>query len=574
MITLDNFESQISSDIVKRGKNYFQNGAVTYFDEVDDGSWEAEVDGSDTYQLEILLEGRTVQRYSCDCPYDGEVCKHVVAVLYELRQEIKKNHVKPTPPKNKKLTLQSLLEKISLKELQDFIVEYAASDKTFYQKFELHFAEKDERIDVRKKYTDLINKIFRSNSDRGYIGYNESRKVSRELEKIVAMGYQYAEKDNFKDALTVTQVLLVELMSAYPETDDSSGELGGTFYSIAELFDFLATSSMGLRLKEELLEFLARELQNQAYFNFGDAGYELMNILPKLALALGEPDLYLTVLEKLERNSSSYFQDFLRTTRINFLRSIGRTEAVNKEIEANMDIPNVRQGVVDEAMESKDYAKAKTLLRNGILVAERLNHPGTIDDWEKQLLAIAQLENDQTQIRYFARKFTFDRSFNLDYYRQWKKTFPAEDWEKEIEDHIQKTIKEIKKKPRKGFWSTPEMEMFQELSPIFVEEKKWLRLLELVQKHPAMDALDRVRPYLAKLYPEELRAMYLPLLEDWGKRVYTRPDYNKLATQMKSIKTDIPQAKDAIDQLVVSLKEQNPRRPAMLEELNEVLRMS
>jgi uncharacterized Zn finger protein len=390
MITLDNFEAQVSSDIVKRGKSYFQNGAVTYFDEVDEGSWEAEVDGSDTYQLEILLNGRTVQRYSCDCPYDGEVCKHVVALLYELRQQIKKNHTEPTPPKNKKLTLQSLLEKISLAELQGFVVEYAASDKTFYQKFELYFAEKDERIDVRKKYADLINKIFRSNSDRGYIGYNESRKVSRELEKIMAMGYQYAEKDNFKDALTVAQVLLVELMKAYPETDDSSGELGGIFYSIAELLDVLATSSMGLQLKEELLEFLAKGLQNKAYFNYGDAGYELMNILPKLALALGEPDLYLTVLEKLERNASSYFQDDLRTRRIDFLRSIGRTEAVKQEIEANMDIPQVRQGVIDEAMEQKDYAKAKTLLHNGILVAERLNHHGIINDWEKQLLAVAQ----------------------------------------------------------------------------------------------------------------------------------------------------------------------------------------
>lgn len=573
MITLDNFDAQISPDIVKRGKSYFQNGAVTYFDEVDEGSWEAEVDGSDTYQLEILLDGRTVQQYSCDCPYDGEVCKHVVALLYELRQEIKQNHTKPTPPKNKKLTLQSLLEKISLAELQSFVVEHAASDKTFYQKFELHFAEKDERIDVRKKYVDLINKIFRSNSDRGYIGYNESRKVSRELEKIVATGYQYAEKNNFKDALTVAQVLLIELMKAFPESDDSSGELGGTFYSIAELIDVLATSSMGLRLKEELLEFLAKELQNQAYFNYGDVGYELMNILPKLALVLGEPDLFLTVLEKLERNASSYFQDDLKTRRISFLRSIGRTEAMKQEIEANMDIPTVRQEVIDEAMGIKDYAKAKTLLHNGILVAEQLKHPGTVHDWEKQLLAIAELENDQTQIRHYARKFTFDRYFNLDYYRQWKKTFLATEWEMEIEDHILKTIKEIKKKPKKGFWFRPELEMFQELSPIFIEEKQWPRLLELVQEHPVMDALNKVRPYLAKLYPEELLALYLPLLENWGKEVSTRPDYNKLATQMKSIKKEIPKAKGAIDQLVVSLKEQNPRRPAMLEELNAVLSM-
>ncbi len=572
MITLDNFEETISSEIVKRGKGYFQNGAVTCFEEVDTGSWEAEVEGSDTYQLEILLEGRTVKEYDCDCPYDGGECKHLVAVLYELRKEIKKNQTTSTPKKTKKLTLESLLDKISLKELQSFILEYAASDKTFSQKFELHFAEKDDRIDVRKKYTDLINKIFRTHSDRGYIGYNEARKVSRELDKLVQMGYQYASNDNFKDALTVGQVLLVELRNAYEEADDSAGELGGVFYDIAQLLDAIATSEASLELKEELLEFLAKELQNQAYFSYGDGGHELLGIIPKVALALGDPDMYLTALDRIERNASSYLKESLKATRINFLRSIGRTEAVNREIEANMDIPQIRQGVVDSAMNQKDYEKAKSLIREGILVAERVNHFGAANNWEKQLMTIAELENDTSQIRLLAKKFAFDRVFNLSYYRQWKKTFPTAEWEKEIEAHIQKARKDIKNRPKQGFWSGTESELFRVLSPIFIEEKKWPQLLESVQKEPKLEALNVVLPYLGKLYPKELLALYLPLLDSWGKRVSTRPDYANLANQMKLVKKEISGSGEAIDQLVIALKEQNPRRPAMQEELNKVLR--
>lgn len=573
MLTLDNFEEKVSPEILQRGRNYFKNGAVTYLDEEEDNFWEAEVDGSDTYHLKITLKGRSIERNYCDCPYDGVVCKHLVAVFFELRKEVEQKQAKPnTAKKPKKLTLTSLLEKIDLAELRGFVTEYAASDKTFRQKLELHFADKDERIDVRQKFTELIAKTIRTHADRGYLGYNESRKAAKELDKVVEMGFQYAANDNFKDALTVGQVLLTEVMNATQDADDSAGDLGGTIFHITELLDALATSDASLELKEELLEFLAKELQNKRYFDYGDSGYDLLAVIPKIALALGDPDRYLTVLDRLGRNASSYFSQHLQTERIDFLRSIGRDEEVNQAVEASMDIPQVRQGVVDEALRQKNYHKAKTLLGEGILVAERLNHPGTVHDWEKQLLTIAELEKDTDQIRHFAKRFAFDRQFNLNYYQKWKNTFSTAEWEKERENLIQKKTKEVKDKPNKGFWSSPQKDMFLALSPIFIEEKLWPRLLELVQKNPDFDMLNKVRAYLGKLYPEELTAFYLPLLEKWGERVADRPAYHNLATQMIAIKTDIPLAAEAIDLLAIALKEQNPRRPALREELNAVLR--
>lgn len=62
MLTLDNFEDEASPEIVKRGHNYFLNGAVTYLEEEEDSRWEAEVDGSETYHLDISLKGRTNHR--------------------------------------------------------------------------------------------------------------------------------------------------------------------------------------------------------------------------------------------------------------------------------------------------------------------------------------------------------------------------------------------------------------------------------------------------------------------------------------------------------------------------------
>jgi uncharacterized Zn finger protein len=573
MFTLDNFEEQISREIVQRGRNYFQNDAVIYLEDSEENLWTAEVEGSETYQVEVELEEKMVKHYFCDCPYDGPTCKHVVAVLYALRKEVKQKKSSPKPKKSQKLTLKELLEKIDLKELRGFVLDYAASDKTFSQKFELHFAEKDERIDVRQKYKDLVTKAIRTHSNRGFIDYSASRKLSHEIDKIIQMGYQAASNENFKDAFTVGQVVLVELMEAYEQSDDSSGELGGTVQEAIELLDSVATSEASRDLKEELLEFVAKELLNKVYFDYGDYGYNLLEIVPKIAIDLGELDLYLTVLERLERVAGDYLRNHLRTERIDFLKKIGKAEEAKQLIEANLDIVEIRRGVVKEALAAKEYEKAKTLIRGGILVAEQQKHPGTVSDWDGQLLEIAILQKDTVQIRYFARKFAFDRGFDRKYYQQWKNTFSAPEWVKEIDDHIQQTIKKSNVKPEKGYWWDPKSERFRTLSPIFIEEQLWEQLFELVQENATLDSLNKVSPYLAKLYPQQLLDLYIPLLKKWGTAVSTRPEYHQLAEQMKQIKKEIPNTATAIDELVNSLKVQNPKRPARHEELNEVLRM-
>jgi uncharacterized Zn finger protein len=573
MFTLDNFEEQISREIVQRGRTYFQNDAVIYLDESDDNLWTAEVEGSETYQVEVELEGKTVKQYFCDCPYDGVTCKHVVAVLFALRKEVKQKKSSPKPKKTKKLTLKELLEKIDLKELRGFVLDYAASDKTFSQKFELHFAEKDERIDVRQKYMDLVAKAIRTHSNRGFIDYSASRKLSHEIDKIIQMGYQAASNENFKDAFTVGQVVLVELMEAYESSDDSSGELGGTIQEAIALLDSIATSEASRDLKEELLEFVAKELFKKVYFDYGDYGYNLLEIVPKIAIDLGEPDLYLTVLERIEKTAGDYLRNHLRTERIDFLKKIGKVEEAKQLIEANLDIVEIRRGVVQEALAANDYEKAKTLIRGGILVAEQQKHPGTVNQWEGQLLEIAILQKDLTQIRYFAKKFAFDRGFDKKYYQQWKNTFSATEWSKEIDDHIQQTIKKSNIKPEKGYWWDPKLERFRALSPIFIEEQRWEQLFELIQENATLDSLNKVSPYLAKLYPQQLLDLYMPLLKKWGTTVSTRPEYHQLAEQMKQIKKGIPNTATAIDDLANALKVQNPKRPAMHEELNEVLRM-
>lgn len=80
------FEQHISGEILKRGKKYFDQGAVSDLTK-EGGYWLAEVSGTEMYRVSIKGV-RSYKEWDCDCPYDdGPICKHVAAVLYGIQAE-------------------------------------------------------------------------------------------------------------------------------------------------------------------------------------------------------------------------------------------------------------------------------------------------------------------------------------------------------------------------------------------------------------------------------------------------------------------------------------------------------
>lgn len=89
-LTLDNFGNSVSSKIYQRGRKYYNTGNVIYANEITPEHYDALVMGSGTnYRVNILFDGSEIIQTDCSCPYDwGDMCKHVVATLLELRQTI------------------------------------------------------------------------------------------------------------------------------------------------------------------------------------------------------------------------------------------------------------------------------------------------------------------------------------------------------------------------------------------------------------------------------------------------------------------------------------------------------
>lgn len=85
-MNLKTFESEVEGKIVERGKDYYRDGDVKRLEKVSENEFSATVFGTEKYSVYIKLNDDAIVEHECDCPYDfGDVCKHKVAVFYQIR---------------------------------------------------------------------------------------------------------------------------------------------------------------------------------------------------------------------------------------------------------------------------------------------------------------------------------------------------------------------------------------------------------------------------------------------------------------------------------------------------------
>jgi hypothetical protein len=574
MFPLDNFEPHIDAKILARGIAYHQDQAVDNLEETSPGKWAAVVSGSANYEVDVQVKDKAVINWQCDCPYDGPICKHVVAVLFTLREEMPAD-TKKKKRKNRKMGFEDILLKLDIEELRAFIRHQKKQEREFGEQFMLFFADKNPNMDVEKTYRNMIRQLVKKHSSRGYMDYKSTFDFSKAMFPILQTADHALSRNNFREALAIGQVISLEAMNLITMADDSAGNIGSTIADGIEIMTrAVDTTEVASETLEQLFAWLQRQLKDPVWFDYGDFGYDLLEIAAAIAPRV-DADEFLHLLNKIQaaQPDDSYTLKIIKQQRIRFLQAIGRKQEAEQLIAANMDIVEIRLNVVNEAIAQKDFLRAKQLIAEGITLAEEKGHPGTVKRWEEVLLQIAQEENDMDTFRFFTRRFAFDRIFNEEYYQQWKDSFSPEEWPDVIEQHIQTVIAEEKSKPRKFVWDTLERALFSRLSPIYIAEQQWERLVQLIPDNPGGGTLSILHPHLAKRYPAEMLAYYLVELDHMASEASNRKAYQRLAGLMKKIKQDIKGSHSTIDELALSLIKRYPRRPAMREELGKVLKM-
>ena len=132
---IQNFEEDIHALILERGWAYYDSGAVKALTENPEG-WTAEVTGSEEEMYRILIHGNTeIEDWHCECPYDhGPICKHVVAVLYAIKDETTPDHSGD---------MDQLIEKVEGEALKKFLKDRMLNSPDLMNEFMDYFDEEE-----------------------------------------------------------------------------------------------------------------------------------------------------------------------------------------------------------------------------------------------------------------------------------------------------------------------------------------------------------------------------------------------------------------------------------------------
>ncbi len=120
----ERIKSFAGGTIYTRGKRYHQNEQVTSLEVKNATTICAEVVGSEEYAIELAQVGKDMQ-ISCDCPYEGYPCKHIVAVLLDI--EVGKKHILQT--------LQSFLDTVPKKVTKDGAGEPKMTEQAYFEQY-------------------------------------------------------------------------------------------------------------------------------------------------------------------------------------------------------------------------------------------------------------------------------------------------------------------------------------------------------------------------------------------------------------------------------------------------------
>lgn len=268
-----NWKSRIKDIILYRGEDYYLDGKVK--DIKRDGDvYSAHVEGTETYDTSVEVKNGELLYWSCDCPYDRGICKHVAALLFAIENEIEDdknslNEQKTLQNKDKSEEksikyIQTSLNKLSHEALLEFtnkFIELHPLDKVYKMESFIRdsLGEKasfdEETYSYYLSYLDELVEgdlyIELEDYDDWYYSsapISDDHGITKELKNIILFTEKLFDNSFFKEAQTlIFKLLTIEVSQVYDYGDGVSEHIS----AIVDSFNAEKFFKMYLKCYEE-----------------------------------------------------------------------------------------------------------------------------------------------------------------------------------------------------------------------------------------------------------------------------------------------------------------------------------
>lgn len=462
--------------------SYFKNGYVNEPEEITQGLYEAIVEGTEAYTVQVTIKNGIIKKHACSCPFDmGPVCKHVVALVFYLQQDalaLKKESSTSSSPKKKTKKrktvadqITELLEIISHDELKQFILEKTIQNPLLRNLFLSSFAQHNTE-ESKELYQKKVQSILQSASDgHGYVDWSAASHVGDAVANLLDAAEKQFENENYRSAVFICTAIMEQMTDALEYVDDSDGDISGNVDCAYEMLHDIANANPTEEIRKLVLNYCTMAYDKDIYSGW-DWHIGMLQISSLLLKTDDETERLFTQLDKAQK--SEYEREIAQSIKYEiFIETKGEKEA-DKYLEQNIANSRLRTEALLKALGNKNYEKANSIALDGVN-HDKKDKPGLAKEWYDWLLKIAQAKNDKEKIMEYSRLlFIENYRHGQDYYQILKKNVQADKWSNFVEE----IIKDITIKKR---WLDTGL-----LEKIYIKEKWWDRLFERIKANPPL----------------------------------------------------------------------------------------
>jgi hypothetical protein len=565
-VNINNFEEQVNKTILERGIDYFESGYITHLQNISSAEWLAEVEGNyGNYNVEIELDDKNnIDSYSCNCPFEGPICKHVVAVLLAIKEELNspKLKTKTNPPE-----WENIIKNTPEQKLRTFLLDFAKSNREIQHELVVHLAKLPKEVNTAK-YSSIVTQAFGAAEGRyGYIEYRDTYAAMRPIQSLLHKAKEHISKSNLYEAFSIVSAIAPQCIDVIEYIDDSNGECGGAINEAFELTGDILNANPDKNLANIIFDWLFEQVQNPNYNDYGCGDdleplfFSWVNNQARFEIAYQLIDEQIDKAKKEEGWSSQYKLIKYLKHKVELLTREGKQAEADQVIEENLYLSDFRQMRIKEAISRNDIETAIAHINMGIDQAKKDNYPGTVHSFKDMLLEIFNNENNTENIRWLAKELFMENTNSINYYKTYKSTFSPDEWDKPCEEIIQ----ELAKTKKRDYWGSV---FSSDLAAVYIEESMWENLFKEVKNSNNINVLEKYLQYLAPHYPNQLIPIYESAIqkfaEQTGRNIYaTLVGYLKNMARLKGGDT-------VAKELMLALLEKYKNRPAMKEEFKKL----
>lgn len=599
MVTLANFENIVPYKILMRGEAYYESGAVSELEEISSGEWEAVVDGTDSYNVEISMERDEITAWYCDCPYDGGICKHVVATLLAIRDnnkiakssdfskmrieveqvveededtkaEILEQSRKTSEHCKTDADLKKFLSLIKPNELSQFVFEYASTNKEFKMALLQRITIKElSAASKEKDYKKEIQKVFEgsglSRRSRYYNRYDDFSLdwdgIFNQVDALLEKAELFLMMGTLDPAISIALQILRSIGENYNDELVYNDDIDTGAYC-EQAGDLLMKVVQHPQIAQKQISDILQELYEIAKISpYRDYDvYDVDELMMQIEISTQPVAKALELIDELiEDRKDSYDLYQLVLRKIDLLTEYNESEKVDATIYQYLHLSPIRKMMVEKLIARKQYDEAIRMLDEGIKIAGEERYAGTIHEWMGLKLKIYEMANRTSEVIDICKQLFKSGRGVIEYYHKLKALIPEKQWK----PFLSGLMEEV------NFSESPTFNV-NDKACIYLEEKYHERLFHLLAspKYNRIEVLMEYAHHLKDTHSEQLLAIYTSFLVDYAERNMGRDHYEYIARVLQCMQK-LNGGKVAVKYLVSEFRTKYKRRPAMMEILGK-----